>query len=264
VNAANTFISYYTYGQALGLGIDLQIRARFPGKSLDDWMRTMWREHPDVQKPYALDDLEKTLSETTGDAEFASEIFRKYIYGMESMDYAALLRPAGLLLRKPPASKVWLGASAVGFSDKGVELRGVTLHGSPLYEAGLDQGDRILLWDGKAITNEHDLTEWLGSRRPGDRVKLSVQGRSGVRDAVLVLADRPAFEIVPYERAGKQLTPEMIKFRESWLGSKHERPLPKLEKYCPRCNRALPFDTEHCPYDGANLRITRETETRSE
>jgi predicted metalloprotease with PDZ domain len=264
VNTANTFISYYTYGQALALGIDLEIRTRFPGKSLDDWMRTMWREHPDVQKPYTLDDLQNALTESTGSSDFASEIFRKYIYGQEPIDYATLLGHAGLLLRKPPTSKVWLGAPRIGFSEKGVELTGVTLRGAPLYEAGLDRGDQVLLWDGKAITNEHDLNEWLGLRRPGDRVKLSVQSRSGVREVVLVLAERPGFEIVPYERAGKQVTQEMAEFRENWLGSKHRRPLPRLEKYCPRCNRALPFDTEHCPYDGADLRITREVETRSE
>jgi len=51
VNTANIFISYYTYGQAIALGTDLAIRAQFPGKSLDDWMRAMWREHPDTQKP---------------------------------------------------------------------------------------------------------------------------------------------------------------------------------------------------------------------
>ena len=53
-NRENTFISYYTYGAALGVGIDLKIRAEFPGKSLDDWMRAMWKQHPDVQKPYTL------------------------------------------------------------------------------------------------------------------------------------------------------------------------------------------------------------------
>jgi len=39
VNHTNTFISYYTHGQAIALGVDLEIRSRFPGKSLDDWMR---------------------------------------------------------------------------------------------------------------------------------------------------------------------------------------------------------------------------------
>ncbi len=44
-NFRNTFISYYTYGAALAFGLDLRIREQFPGKSLDDWMRAMWRRH---------------------------------------------------------------------------------------------------------------------------------------------------------------------------------------------------------------------------
>src|ERR1700756_2067336 len=40
-NRSNNFISYYTYGQALAFGLDLLIRQQYPGKSLDDWMRTM-------------------------------------------------------------------------------------------------------------------------------------------------------------------------------------------------------------------------------
>ncbi len=73
-NFENIFISYYSYGEALALGIDLAIRARFPGKSLDDWMRTVWQEHPDISRPYALGDLEAALAKTTGDRQFAAEI----------------------------------------------------------------------------------------------------------------------------------------------------------------------------------------------
>ena len=75
-NQANTYISYYTYGHAIALGIDLAIRSQFPGKSLDDWMRAMWRRHPDVQKPYTEQDLEQALAEATGSSEFAKEMFR--------------------------------------------------------------------------------------------------------------------------------------------------------------------------------------------
>ena len=75
-NRANIYISYYTYGRAIALGMDLAIRLRFPGKSLDDWMRAMWRDHPDVQKPYAEQDLEQALAEATGSGEFAKEMFR--------------------------------------------------------------------------------------------------------------------------------------------------------------------------------------------
>ena len=98
-NQANVNISYYTYGRAVALGIDLAIRSQFPGKSLDDWMRAMWRRHPDVQKPYTEQDLEQTLAEVTGSSEFAREMFQRHIDGLEPMDYAALLASAGFVLQ---------------------------------------------------------------------------------------------------------------------------------------------------------------------
>ncbi len=121
VNTAKTFISYYTYGQALALVIDLSIRSRFPGKALDDWMRA---------------------------------------------------------------------------------------------------------------------------------------SRGGKKEVDLVLEESPALQLVPYELADKQLTPEITAFREAWLSSKAVHPLPKVVEYCPLCRRSHPFELDNCPYDGTALRIT--------
>ena len=42
-NFANTYISYYTWGTALGVGLDLTLRDRTDGKvTLDDFMRALW------------------------------------------------------------------------------------------------------------------------------------------------------------------------------------------------------------------------------
>jgi len=42
-NFENTFISYYTWGEAIGLALDLSLRDRTSGKAtLDRFMRTMW------------------------------------------------------------------------------------------------------------------------------------------------------------------------------------------------------------------------------
>ncbi len=94
-NARNNFISYYTYGAALALGIDLEIRSRFPGKSLDNWMRALWHDHPDVNKPYTLEDLQTALAEATGSAEFAKTIFDRHIYGKEPLDLPNTAEPFG-------------------------------------------------------------------------------------------------------------------------------------------------------------------------
>ena len=258
-NTGNNFISYYTYGEALALGIDLAIRSRFPGKSLDDWMRQMWREHPDSDKPYTLDDLQSTLATATGSKEFAAEIFQHHIYGKEPMDYAALLGHAGLLLEPRAgtgANRVWTGVQGGAWSEQGLTLTTPTLRDTPIYEAGLDRGDRIVEWDSRAPKSQQELDAILARHKPGDKIHLHAETRGGRKEADLVLAELPGFQITPYELSGRELTPERAKFREAWLSSKAIHPLPKLVLYCPVCKRAHPFEDEFCPYDGAALRIT--------
>jgi predicted metalloprotease with PDZ domain len=228
-NRINTFISYYTYGRALGLGIDLAIRARFPGKALDDWMRAMWRRHPDVQKPYDEQDLEDALAEATGSAEFASDIFKRHIEGREPMDYAALLARAGYLLRPEPPEKGWIGTPFMNFSDRGVDIGSSPQRGSPLYAAGIDRGDRIVEVDGKGVRTRRDLDEVTASHKPGDRSTLSVETRLGKKQIELVWAHAPDVWIMSFEKAGRPVTPEIRVFREAWLGSKALRPLPRID-----------------------------------
>ncbi|MDQ2711124.1 MAG: PDZ domain-containing protein [Acidobacteriota bacterium] len=227
-NVTNTYISYYTYGEALAFGIDLTIRNRFPGKTLDDWMRAMWREHPDIDKPYTLEDLERTLGEATGDPQFAAEMFRRHIYGKEPIDYGPLLGQAGLVLRKARPGKVWLGAKKLNFSGGRVEVQSYTLRDSPLYQAGVDNGDQIVRWGGKTIKSSADLDARLAKHKPGDRVSLEVQTRAGEKKIEVTLTEDPAVELVTFEAAGQLLTPEITKFRRAWLGSKALHPLPQI------------------------------------
>lgn len=227
-NFANTFISYYTYGQALALGIDLAIRQQFPGKTLDDWMRIMWREHPDIDKPYTLADLKHTLAETTGSEPFAEEMFQRHIAGREPIDFAPLLEQAGLVLRKEHPGEAWLGVRNLNFSGGIAELETNTLRGSPLYNAGLDRGDRILKWDGKKLKNSAEERGWLAKHRPGGRVRLSVEARGREEVVDLVLAEDPALEVVTCERAKRPLSPRQEAFRKAWLSSKALHPLPHI------------------------------------
>ena len=258
-NNTNNIISYYTYGEALALGTDLAIRAQFPGKSLDDWMKAMWRAHPDSDKPYTLDGLQQALAEVTNQ-EFAADLFTHHIYGKEPMDYASLLAHAGILLRKAATPKVWMGVQGMGglaFSDRGADIAGTTLRGSPLYNAGLDRGDRIVTWEGKAIKNQADLNSFLEPHKPGDRIKLEVETRGGAKKEVeMELAGPPGYETEPYEMADRELTAGMKAFRAAWLSSKAIHPAPAPVKYCPTCKRALDFEYQNCPYDGATLQFT--------
>lgn len=228
-NQANTYISYYTYGRAIALGIDLAIRSRFPGKSLDDMMRAMWRRHPDVQKPYIEQDLEQALAEATGSGEFAKEIFQRHIDGLEPMDYAALLAHAGFVLQPESPPKAWIGSPALSFSDRGADVIGSTLRGSPLYLAGVDRGDRIVEIDGKNLKARRDWEDLSASHKPGDHSRFTVEGRTGKKQIEIAWTQAPDVRLVSFEKEGRAVTPEIARFREAWLGSKALRPLPKID-----------------------------------
>lgn len=226
-NFTNTFISYYTYGQALAFGLDLAIREQFPGKSLDDWMRTMWHEHPDIDRPYTCEDLQHTLAETTGDAAFAETVFRDHIYGKAPLDYSALLGKAGMLLRPIHAGRVWLGAQ-LDIGEGGARIATETLRDSPLYKAGLDKGDEILDFDGQPVRSELEMDQWLARHKPGDLVQVKADTRAGRKSVGMILTQDPEMEIVTFEKAGQAVTPEINAFRAGWLGSKTLHPLPTI------------------------------------
>jgi predicted metalloprotease with PDZ domain len=256
VNTRNIFISYYTYGETLALGADLEIRARFPGKSLDDWMRAMWRHHHDSDQPYTLADLKAALAEATGSNAFATEVFDRHIYGKDAFDFKSLFARAGLLLEAEDSSAAWLGNPRLRSSASGVEFADASLRDSPLYNAGIDRGDRLVSLDGRGIKSENDLNGFLKSHKPGDRVHASVESRGGKREVDVILAASPRLHLVTYEQAGRSVPADVLAFRSAWLSSKAIHPLPTLEKYCPRCKRAFHFEYSACPFDGANLEIT--------
>jgi predicted metalloprotease with PDZ domain len=222
-NRTNVFLSYYSFGQVLGAGIDLEIRSRFAGKSLDDWMRAMWRRHPEVDKPYSRGDLEAALAEATGSAEFAREIFGRYVTGREAMNYSELLGRAGLVLRKSAAGTVWLGSTTTSVSNSGLAITGVVRRGSPAYLAGIDRGDRVVRVDGAEIEKAKDWDEILKSHRPGEASRVVVEGRGGRREVRLVWQETPTLEVVTFEKAGQAVTPAVREFRSAWLGSKVNR-----------------------------------------
>ncbi len=114
----NLFISYYTYGQAIGLGLDLSLRDRTDGKvSGDDYMRGLWaqfgrpgqKEPGKVSTAYSIDGLKEQLAKIAGDRAFANDFFSKYIEGREVVDYARLLARAGLVMRKRAAGRAFAG-----------------------------------------------------------------------------------------------------------------------------------------------------------
>jgi len=220
-NGVNTFLSYYTWGAALGLGLDLTLRSRFPGVTLDDYMRAMWREHGKREVPYDVTDLERTLARISGDAEFAHDFFERYVRGREVVDFAPLLARAGLDLRKVRPGAAFVGELRLETVPTGGRIAFPTRAGEPMYAAGLDRGDVIVTLAGHEVRSDADLQAALASLRPGQRVEAAYITRGGMRaKAAVTVGEDPALEVVSYEAAGLTPTEEMLAFRRDWLATR--------------------------------------------
>jgi len=217
-NKQNTFISYYTWGQVIGLGLDLTLRTRFPGLTLDDYMRAMWRKHGKTEIPYTLDDLKNVLGAVTGDRDFADDFFRRYIEGHDVVDYEALLSRAGYMLQKANAGHVWLGAPVTD-DDDGARIDAGPILGSPFYSAGLDRDDIITQIGDVTIEGAAYVEALRAVLKPGDTAPIRFIQRGVEKEATLTLTEDPAMEVVSFEAAGWEVTPAIQALRDAWLGA---------------------------------------------
>lgn len=225
-NRSNTFISYYTYGEALGLALDLTLRARPTPATLDDVMRVMWRRFG-PQTPalapargYMVADVQQAVAEVAKDSAFAQDFFRRYVIGSELPDFPALLARAGLLVRQAQPSAAWLGDARLSAQESAVIVATPTTIGSPMYDAGLAAGDRLLTIDGVNLASLVDVRAALGAKQPGERVRITWMARDGERSAEMMLKADPRIEVVTFEDAGQTPTAAQLAFRNSWLASR--------------------------------------------
>ena len=229
----NLFISYYTYGQAIGLGLDLSLRDRSNGKiSGDDFMKALWarfgrpgqKEPGKVATTYTIDGLKETLATVSGDRNFANTFFSRFVEGRELVDYTRLLERAGLVLRKRAAGRPFAGQVQLTAGGSSLRVQGLVPWESALYKAGVAQDDQLVNLDGTDLTSMANFDQALARHKPGDRVPLRFVRRSGETvNATLVLDEDPRVEIVPIEKIGGLLNDDQKRFRESWLNSLQKR-----------------------------------------
>ncbi|OFW14164.1 MAG: hypothetical protein A3F69_05655 [Acidobacteria bacterium RIFCSPLOWO2_12_FULL_66_10] len=228
-NWTNTVISYYAFGGAIALALDLSLRDRTDSRvSLDDFMTAMWRKHGRpggaregyVDHPYSLADAEATLADVSGDRAFARDFFARYIEGHDAADYRRLLARAGFVVRKRAAGRAWLGDLQLD-SRNGARLAGLVAPGWPIYASGIDQDDELQRLDGQRIAGDADVHTVLQRHKPGDTVSIAFVDRGGAaKTATVRLAEDPNVEVVPSESAGGSLSEAQKAFRSRWLGAK--------------------------------------------
>jgi predicted metalloprotease with PDZ domain len=226
-NFSNTYISYYTWGTAIGLGLDLSLRERSGGKvTLDHFMRALWERFGKpgttvagyVATPYSMADLKATLAGLASDRAFAEEFFARYIEGREVVDYRRLLGQAGIVVRSNE-SRAFVGELSLQDDPSGVRIVGDVPYGSPAHAAGLERDDVLVMVGNTRVTRAADMEKLVQARKPGDPLPVTFDRRGARRTAALKLAADPRFELMAAEDAGQTLTDAQRRFREAWLSS---------------------------------------------
>jgi predicted metalloprotease with PDZ domain len=232
--APNTFISYYTYGAGIAIALDFSLRAK--GRSLDDFMRTMWLSYGKPEIPYSMHDARHALITTSGDSAWAVDFWTRYVEGHELPDYPTLLARAGILIQKSNLGQPWVGGivgpgnggrggrGAAGTPDAGANADPARVAfapaGTPLYDAGLDAGDVINTVDGKAITTGAEFNAAVAGHKAGDKMAISYTNLAGQRSTTITIDENPGLQAVLFEDAGRTPSADQLAFRNNWLASK--------------------------------------------
>ncbi|MEP7384036.1 MAG: PDZ domain-containing protein, partial [Gemmatimonadota bacterium] len=219
-NKGNTFISYYPFGEAIALALDLTLRER--GHTLDEFMRDMWKTHGAQQnfapvRPYSVADAQAALARVIGDAGFARDFFARYVTGHDAAAYGELLKPAGFVMRPASPDQAWLGDVALRYEDGAAVVLAPTPIGTPIYTTGADRNDRIRSLDGRTLTSAADLNAVLAAHKPGETIPIVYESRGSTITASLTLTASPRVEIVTFEAAGEPVTDNVRAFRAAWL-----------------------------------------------
>jgi predicted metalloprotease with PDZ domain len=225
----NLFISYYTYGSAIAMGLDLSLRDRTDGKlTLDGYLRALWRQFGRASNqtpgaapsPYTIKDLERTLAEVSGDPAFARDFFERYVEGRELVDYARLFLRAGLVVRKRSPGTAWLGDANLEASAGGARVASLVPFDCPLYKASVAQDDLVVSLDGVDLGRATAVEQILARHKPGATLPIRFVRRGGEKvEKTIALEEDPRIEIVPIEATGGSPSAEQKRFREGWLGA---------------------------------------------
>ncbi len=212
-NSANTTISYYDKGAALGLLLDLKIRYETKNrKSLDDVMRTLYQKFYKEKKRGFSDEEFRAVCESTAGVPL-TEIF-EYASTVKDIDYPKYFAYAGLDIDVQPreVAGAYLGVATREQSEKLV-VSSVEWD-SPASRAGLSAQDEIIALDGVGV-NSRTVGDIINQKKPGDRVKVLILRRNMTREVEVILGKKTerSFQIRPMANP----TPLQAAILKGWL-----------------------------------------------
>jgi predicted metalloprotease with PDZ domain len=213
-NSANTTISYYDKGCAMGMLLDLKIRYESGNKrSLDDVMRTLYQVYyKDKKRGFTDKEFREVCEKCAGTA--LNEIFENYIPTTADIDYKKYLGYAGLTIDTDPveSSENWIGAELRQNGENVVITR--VEFDSPAWKAGLSAQDVILEINGQKATSDL-VRDIVRKNDAGGRIDLKITHRDITSDvsitAVKKITRSFAISTIP------AMTPQQSSILNSWL-----------------------------------------------
>ena len=215
-NLANTYYSYYDGGQIMGHILDFAIRDNTNNqRSLDDWMRLLYSRYALPKPGFKPEDAIHAASEVAG--KDVSDVFRRYISGMEPIPYEQYFALAGIeVTKKVDPDKAWVGIEVKKSDDGHAQIRNV-IPGSPAENAGLSNDDVIYAIDSRALEAD-GVNAQLSSRKPGDTLRITVLRLGEFREFLVTPTTNPnpTYSLKPMENQ----TEKQKAIYNSWLGIK--------------------------------------------
>ena len=215
-NLANTYYSYYAGGQIKGHILDFAIRDNTNNqKSLDDWMRLLYSRYALPKPGFKPEDAIHAANEVAG--KDVSDVFRRYISGLEPIPYEQYFALAGIeVTKKVDPDKAWVGIEVKKSDDGHAQIRNV-IPGSPAENAGLSNDDVIYAIDFRALEAD-GVNAQLSSRKPGDTLRITVLRLGEFKEFLVTPTTNPnpTYSLKPMENQ----TEKQKANYNSWLGIK--------------------------------------------
>ncbi len=144
----NTYVSYYTKGELIGLIMSIQISDQTRGgRSIDDLFHLLAEKFRKDGRGFTEKDILALLKEITG--QDYSDFFRRYIKGHEEPDLSLEFAKAGLRLEhsKPDAKPRKTAGIIIRKDGEKYLVQGI-LETYPGFESGINAGDEIVAING--------------------------------------------------------------------------------------------------------------------
>jgi len=172
-NSVNTNISYYNKGSIMAMMFDLEIINDTHGKyALDDVMKYMYSTYYKTKKRGYTDlEFKQGLEKFAG--KNLDEFYKKYVYGLDDIDFNKYLAYAGYRLTDEFAGNndPALGVVTATNTANGKITVSSVARNSAAWIDGINVNDEITTVDSVKVT---DMNTILNGKKPGDKINVGI------------------------------------------------------------------------------------------